>query len=123
MTLASDLMGVGFSWPAANLEGYGPVVSVTAAGTTATDATLLKPDQDLISLTGTGSDGVKLSSTTPLACPIFISCISGGGIVYPPTSGQLNGGTATTGGITVATAKSAIAVRFSTNAWFFLLSA
>ncbi len=123
MTLAIDLMSAGTPALVAQLEGFGPLVSVTATGTTNADAKVLGQDQDMLSLTGTGSDGIKLSSTTPLASPIFISCISGGAILYPTTSGQLNGGTATTGGITIAANKSAIAMRLSTNAWFVLLSA
>lgn len=123
MALTLDLMAFGLPAALADLEGNNAAASVTAAGTTATDATVLTTGQNLVVLTGTGSDGIKLPAGAALAKPYIISCISGGAKVYPPTSGQLNGGTATTGSITVGANKSAIAIRYSSTGWFFNLSA
>ena len=86
--------------------------AITAAGTTNADATVMSAQVTFYTLTATGSDGIKLASDTPLFTPIYIYNSSGStGLLYPGTSISLNGGTATTGTISLVTLKCAIVIR------------
>jgi hypothetical protein len=122
MAQTADLMGFGTPGPVADLLGTNAPASLTAAGTTSTDAKVVATGQDFIILTGTGSDGIRLPAGAGIGVEYYITCIAGGAKVYPHTGGALNGGT-TDAGITVATAKAAIAKRYSSTGWLFNLSA
>jgi len=122
MAQTLDLMGYGTPGVVADLLGTNAPSSVTAAGTTTANATVLSAGQDLIVLTGTGADGVRLSANSPIGTDFYITCIAGGAKVYPHTGGNLNGGS-TDAALTVATAKAAIAKRINATLWLFLLSA
>ena len=119
-----DLMGLGTAAKLAALEGYGAVAAVTAAGTTTADATVIKKAQDFVSMTATGSDGVRLPADAALMKPYIIYNSSGStGLIYPPTLGTLNGGTATTGTLSLTTLKVAMFMRYSNTGWIFILTA
>src|SRR5579862_6363393 len=91
MTIATDLMGLGFSWPAAQALGLSSI-AITAAGTTTANATVCDNQNDFFIMTATGADGIRLNASTPLLTPIFVTNTSGStGKVYPPTSGTFNG--------------------------------
>lgn len=122
--LAKDLMGVGMPAEQAQRVGFNPPAAVTAAGTTATDATTLLKAQNFVTMTATGSDGIKLPADAELMRPYIVYNSSGStGKVYPPTSGTLNGGTATSGALSVATLKVVIFWRYSSTGWIFNLTA
>lgn len=122
--LATDMMGVGMPSEFASREGWPGTSAVSAAGTTATDATALLKAQRFVLLTATGSDGVKLPSDAELMVPYVVYNSSGStGKVYPPTSGTLNGGTASSGSLSLTTLKLATFWRYSSTGWIFTLTA
>lgn len=124
MTLAKDLMGVGMPAEQSTREGWPGTSAVTAAGSTSTDATVLLKEQRVVLMTATGADGVILPSTAELMIPYVVYNSSGStGKVYPPASGTLNGGTATSGSLSLTTLKTATFWRYSSTGWLFNLTA
>jgi hypothetical protein len=122
MAQTLDLMGYGTPGVVADLLGTNAPSSVTAAGTTTANATILQPGQDMIVLTGTGADGARLHANSAIGIDYYITCITGGAKVYPHTGGTLNGGSADAA-LTVGANKAAIAKRVSATNWLFILSA
>lgn len=122
MSLAADLMGLGFSWPQAQAVGLSSV-AITAAGTTTANATVCDGQNDFFIMTATGADGIRLNSGTPLLTPVYVVNTSGStGNVYPPTSGTFNGNAADAA-LAVGAHKSAIFIRYSSTGWSSNLSA
>ena len=124
MAKQTDLMGLGMPGALARYIGD-EVTAVTAAGTAASTATEIGLQATFVVVTTASSQtGVKLNSATPLLRPItIVSPASDTAIVYPPTSGTINGGTATSGGQNVAQNKTAIYIRYSSTAWVSILTA
>jgi hypothetical protein len=122
MTSTKDLVSLGTPWPLAIAEGYSNI-AITAAGSTSVDATVCDNQNDVLVLTATGADGIRMNASWPLLQPIFVCNTSGSnGIVYPNTGGAINGGS-TDAGITVGTKKSQLMMRITTNVWLSILSA
>ncbi len=122
--LAKDLMGCSIPDQAATRIGWPGTSAITAAGSSATDATVLGKDARVVLMTATGADGVKLPSDAELMVPYIVYNSSGStGKVYPPTSGTLNGGTATSGSLSLTTLKVAVFYRYSSVGWIFNLTA
>jgi len=120
MALANDLMGVGIAGEAAMRLGFSNLAAVTAAGTTTTNATVLKKLQNAVSVTATGVDGIRLPSDAELLSPYLLFNDSGSTcVVYPSTGGTINGGAS----LSLADNKTAIAWRLSTNVWAAILTA
>ncbi len=92
--LAKDMMGLGQSAEFAQREGFPGLSTVTAAGTTTSDATAILKAQRVIEATGSGSDGVKLPSDAELMVPYIIYAKTGALKVYPPTGAAMNADTA-----------------------------
>lgn len=124
MPLAKDLMQVGIPDQAALRLGF-TTASVTAAGTTSSDATVLLKMQNLVLLTvGASTPGVKLPADAELGVPYFIGNISNNaGAVYPPALGQINGDTVTTGGVPLTARGTTICVRVDTVNWIAIVGA
>lgn len=123
MALAKDLMQVGIADQAALLIGS-QQASVTAAGTTNADATVLLKTQTLVTVTGTAAQGVMLPADAPLGVPYVLGNTSANALlVYPPASGQINGDTATTGTSPLVARGSNIYIRTGTNAWIGIVGA
>ncbi len=124
MASTSDLVGLGLPAPLATFLGYSPTTVVTA-GTSATDATALGPDVGFVVLTTASSQtGAKLHASYPIGRPLIITNpTSTTGIIYPPTSGTINGGTATSGGQNLAVNKTAVYIRQTSTAWVSILTA
>ena len=123
VALVKDLMGTGFADLQANAVGWNPIAAVTAAGSAATDATVLKKAQNFVNMTATGADGIKLPADAPLNKPYVVFNGSGStGLVYPNTGGNLNGGT-TDAALSMTTHKQAIFIRYSTLGWAYNLTA
>lgn len=91
---AKDMMGVGMPAEFAIREGWPGLSTVTAAGTTAADATAILKEQRVIELTGSGSDGAILPSTAELMVPYIIYTKTGTAKIYPPTGASINADTA-----------------------------
>jgi len=122
MALVSDLMAFGMAGLLADLEGNNAAVSATAAGTSSTDATVLKRGQNFVLMTGTTNDGFRLPVDAPLMKPYFLVAVSGASKVYANTGGTLNGGSADAA-LSVTANKSAVAIRYSTLGWYLNVSA
>lgn len=122
--LRKNLMGVGIPAEAAAQLGLSSIIAISAAGSAASDATVLNKQNTFVNLTATGADGVKLPADADLGVEYIIYNGSGStGLVYPPTSGTLNSGTATTGTLSLATHKVARFIRYSSTGWIFTLTA
>ncbi len=91
---ASDMMGVGMAAEFAIREGWPGISTVTAAGTTTSDATAILKAQRVVEATGSGSDGVILPSTAELMVPYIVYAKTGTLKVYPPTGASINADTA-----------------------------
>lgn len=115
MALDKDLMGVGIPDSAARRIGLPVNFAATGAGTTSADATVLNAQNKVVTLTATGSDGIRFATNMPLMTPHWVFNSSGStGKVYPPTGGAINGGS-TDAGLSLTTLKVAIFLRISTN--------
>jgi len=122
MTGSKDLMGLGFSWPLAQAEGYSSI-AITAAGTTSADATSCDGQNSVFIMTATGSDGIRMNTAVPLFKPILVINTSAStGKVYPFTGGNFNGGS-TDAGISVLTHSAMFLMRVSSTLWHSNLSA
>jgi hypothetical protein len=123
MAKKEDLMSLGFSWPIAALEGLSSV-AITAAGTTSADATAANSlANNVFIMTASGSDGIRMSSSTPLLNPVFVcNTAAGNGKVYPHTGGAVNGGSTDAGETCNATTVQ-IWMRVSSTAWVAVLGA
>ena len=112
--------------------------TVTAAGVTLDDATTLKLDVGTIAAAGsddtdgtaivdqityvTGADGTKgVELPTGSLGAIYIvhnADATNALKVYPPASGTINGGTATTGDVAVAAEETAFFILMAANTWY-----
>jgi hypothetical protein len=117
--LSADLMaGTGISSQAAEYIGASALTTVTTAGTTQGTATLIPPSVTNVSLTTAGSQtGAILSSSVPLERSVMVrNSTSTSGVVYPPSGGSFNSGSANAG-FTVAQNESIIITRKTTTLW------
>lgn len=118
MPLSVDLMGVGMPSEQAVLLGLSALTSVAAAGTTQGTATALTQTQSAVT-TASSATGVILSSSAPLDVPYFVRNLASGtdtAIIYPPTSGTLNGGSANVG-IAIPLGATVMAMRLDSVRW------
>ncbi len=119
-----NLMGVGMPAEQAAQVGLSAILAVTAAGTTAADATIIKKQTTFVNMTASGSDGVKLPADADIGVEYIVYNSSGStGKVYPPTSGTINGDTATSGAKSLTTLKVAAFIRYSSTGWIMNLTA
>lgn len=118
MSLAQDLAGVGLPAELAMRLGVNPG-ALTSAGTTQGTATAIPKDVTFITVTTASSQtGLRLPSTAELQMPYYVfNPGSTTGVVYPPTSGAINNGSANAG-VNVTQGQTGVFVRISTNQWF-----
>lgn len=123
MTKQTDMLGLGFPWPQAQALGLSNT-TITAAGTTSSDATSANTlANNVFVMTASGSDGIRMSSSTPLLTPIFVAnTAAGNGKVYPHTGGTVNSGSTDAGETCNATTVQ-IWIRISSTAWIAVLGA
>lgn len=117
--LATDLMsGGGVAQQAAEYIGASALTTVTTAGTTQGTATLIPPSVTNVSLTTAGSQtGAILSASVPLERAVMVrNSTATAGVVYPPSGGSFNSGSANAG-FTVSQNESIFIVRKSTTLW------
>jgi hypothetical protein len=120
---AKDLIGTGVSDLQARFLGDNPPASITAAGTTSTDATAFLVAQNFNLITATGSDGVRLPAGTSLERSyIVVNTSASTVLVYPPAGGNLAGGT-TDAALSLLSRKTAIFWRYSATGWAYNMSA
>lgn len=120
MSLQKNLMGHGLPGPLAQALGFADeVTSLAAAGTTNADATQLTGGVNQLA-TCASNAGVILPSGTGMAAVINNGV--GTCLVYPGTAKQINNGTATTGGYSVAAGKTALFVSAGGSRWIATLS-
>ena len=94
----------------------GTIGTVAAAGSSATDATAIVSDVVYV----TGADGTKgvILPNMGVGGVHYVSNEAGSTLkVYPPTSGTLNGLTATTGNVSIAANKGGIFLRVTDIKW------
>jgi hypothetical protein len=124
MGLAKDLMGVSIPDQAAKLIGY-EKAAVTAAGSSNSDATTIGKAATLVLVSSTGgSQGVKLPADAELGVDYVLGNISGNAlVVYPPALGQINGDTATTGGVPLTARGTTRCTRVDAINWIAVVGA
>ncbi len=123
MGLNTDLMGLGMADALARRVGLPTNKAVTAAGTTSVDATVLDGQNKVVTMTATGSDGIRLPANMPLNTPFWVFNSSGStGKVYPTVGGAINAGS-TDAGLSMATHTTAVFMRISTNVTISILTA
>lgn len=117
MALAKDLMQVGIADHAAERIGF-TVGSLTSAGTTSADAAQASATATLVQVTGAASSGIKLSANAEVGVTYVYGNVSANAIlIYPPTGGQINGDTATTGTVPLAARGTTMCIRTGVNSW------
>lgn len=117
MSLAKDLMQVGIPDQAAVRLGF-QYAAVPATGSTSADAATLLKSQTMVSTTGNASTGLKLPADAEIGVPIFIANLDANAkLIYPPTNGQINGDTATTGTVPLTARGSCIVWRIDATNW------
>lgn len=118
MALVNNLIQLGVQGEAAQRLGF-TVASVTSAGSTAADATTLGKAATLVLVnTGGASEGVKLPSDAELGVPYVLGNISGtAALIYPPTSGQINGDTASSGTVPLTARGTTMCIRVDNINW------
>ncbi|MGM4987419.1 hypothetical protein [Tardiphaga sp. 841_E9_N1_2] len=117
MALAKDLIQVGIPDQAAKRLGY-QYGTLTSAGTTSADAAACSATATLVEVTGAASSGIKLSADSEVGMDFVYANTSANAIlIYPPTGGQINGDTATTGTVPLAARGTTRCIRTGVNTW------
>lgn len=98
--------------------------AVSAAGSSSSDATALTTAVNVVTTAAAGT-GVTLPSGAVGATVLVQNRGANDLELYPPTSGTINGATATTGSITLAAATRDVArcTKYSSTAWFCTVNA
>ena len=117
MTFKQHLMGSGIAAGAASAAVGGVNSTTTGAGTTRTDATLLPFASVCWIKTAANNSGVILppgnGSGDSMAAGDYMTIYNGDSntlLLYPPTGGKLNDGTASTGTVSIPTHTSVTAI-------------
>jgi hypothetical protein len=122
MAIPSRLLGSGLS-PLAATNICGDVAdTLTAAGTSNTDALALSSIINRVTTTA-ASTGVRLMLPEVGSTVVVINSGANALLVYPGTGASINALTATTGGFSVGAGNRALFVGTSSTNWFAVLSA
>lgn len=122
MAIPSRLMGSGLAALAASNICGDVADSLTAAGTSNTDALALSATINRVTTTA-ASTGVRLMLPEAGSAVVVVNSGANALLVYPGTGAQINALTATTGGFSVAAGGRAMFVGTSSTNWFAILSA
>lgn len=116
--LAVDLMALGIAAQPAGYIGASNLTSITTAGTAQGTATLINASvTNVLLVTASSQTGAILSSSAPLMVAYNVkNSTATTGVLYPPTSGAFNNGSANAG-ISITQGQSVVVWRISTNAW------
>jgi hypothetical protein len=108
MPIKSKLTGTGTAPANAQMIAGTVISSEAGAGTTTADATVLSLDDIHYIATAANNSGVKLPATLSAGDSMLIfNADANTLLLYPPTGGELNNGTVTTGTVSIATHTSA----------------
>jgi hypothetical protein len=122
MAIPSRLLGSGLA-PLAAVNICGDVAdTLTAAGTSNTDALALSAAINRVTTTALNT-GVRLMLPETGSQVMVINSGANALLVYPGTGASINALTATTGGFSVAAGGRALFVGTSSTNWFAVLSA
>ncbi|TCL70538.1 hypothetical protein [Rhizobium sp. BK251] len=122
MSLANDLVGIGMAPEQAVRLGYTPS-SKAGVGTTQPTATPITSNQTTVT-TASGQTALKLPANAELMVPYIVKNTSSTtALIFPPTSGQINGGTATTGSVNLAQNAARLFLRLSSTQWASFITA
>lgn len=114
MASVSTLIGLGMSPALAAAISAGTIGTVAAAGSSATDATVINTDCCYVTAAD-GTKGVKLFDCE-IGSEVTVVNHAGSALkVYPPSGQQLNLLTATTGNISVGANKAAICKKMAAS--------
>jgi len=118
MALVGNLIQLGMQAELAQRVGF-TVASIAAAGSSASDATAIGKAATLVLVTPSGgSQGVKLPSDAELGVPYVVANVSStAALIYPPTSGQINGDTASSGTVPLTARGTTICIRADNINW------
>lgn len=128
--ITTNLMGAGMPSALATLVGFLPAQTIAGAGTAqktdsaAIAAGNLLPEQGIANVTtDTGETAVQIPSTMPLGASIVINVTSSTtAVVFPPTSGTINGGSANAK-VDVAQNKPTIIIRLTSVIFVAIIGA
>lgn len=121
MSTVQDLMGLGMPGGLANRIGNTPA-TVAGVGTAQTGAAAIQTSLTNATTAG-GATAFVLPSAASLGRPFFFfNSSSTTALVFPPTSGTIQGGSANAS-FSVAQNKTAIFIRLTSTAWCAVLSA
>lgn len=122
MSIPSRLMGAGFSSLQA-VNACGDVgATLTAAGSSNTDALALSAAINQVTTTA-ASTGVRLMLPEAGSGVVVINAGANALLVYPGTGAAINALTTTTGGFSIASGGRALFVGTSSTQWYAILSA
>lgn len=126
MSLAVDLAGIGMPPEQASRLGYSALTTIVAVGTTqGAGAVIPNFTNNVVLTTAGGATAVVLPSSAELNMPYLISIPAGAttGLIFPPTLGTINGGTATTGSVNLAAGQTRLFIRLSSTFWASFITA
>ena len=95
-----------------------PVETVAAAGAAATTATAATVYGVIVATGADGTKGIKLPTAAAGKVAIVKNTVAQILKVYPGTDDKINGGTATTGSLSMAASTSAVFVAYDAENWF-----
>lgn len=123
MSLAKDLMAVGMPGEQAKRVGFA-VSSLASAGTTSADAAQASASATLVLVTGAAASGIKLSADAELGVPyVYAGTDANAKLIYPPTGGQINGDTVTTGTVPLVARGTVMCIRVDNTNWVAVIGA
>ena len=115
--LAKDMMGLGVQAELAQRAGTNGPASVTGAGTTTTDATVLLKEQRVVLAAGASNSGIRLPADAEMQVPYYVAVTGANTVkIYPPTSGTLNGAAANAS-VAIVTTLAGEFRRYSSTGW------
>lgn len=121
MALFEEMMGGGLSAGQATAINGQTTLTASAAGSSQTDATLIKTSNTVFSTVGSGAGAILPATTVPGSCLVY-----NGGLntltIYPNTGSKINNGS-TNSGVSLATNTAMLFIRLSTTQWIAFLSA
>lgn len=122
MSLAKDLAGIGMVPEQAVRLGFTDT-TLAGIGTTQPTAAVIKSNL-VTATTAVGQTAFVLPSNAELMVPyIVVNSSATAALIFPPTSGSINGGTVTTGSVSLAQNLARVFYRVSSTRWISFLAA
>lgn len=123
MATAIDLVDLGMASPQALYLGF-QLGDLAGVGTSNTGAAQTGAKSFINLTTASGQTACILPASAPYDQPIVIFVASSdAGLVFPPAGQSINGGTATTGSVSIAQNKVRAFWRYDATNWWSILTA